>query len=332
MNLDASVQAEDPVRAYLNGIGKIPLLDAAQEVELAKQIESGLYAEAVIGAYHIREDVAYDVKVDKTMIKKTVLFRELSDLEERDLQRIVREGERAKGDMIEANLRLVVSMAKRYSGNGMPLLDIIQEGNLGLIRAVEKFDYTKGYKFSTYATWWIRQAITRALLDKTRTIHLPVHLGEDINKMKSTAHRLLQELGREPTAEEIAKELSIGSEKVVELQGYAENEPVSYDMLIGDDAALGDVIEDEQAVDPVKAVVFSLGAEALNRVIDTLDGREADVLRRRFGLYDGRLWTLEEIGSVYGVTREIIRRREGRALAKLRHPSRTESYDVGLGQ
>ncbi|PWU61786.1 RNA polymerase sigma factor, partial [Micromonospora globispora] len=304
---DAELTASaDSVRAYLKQIGKVPLLNAEQEVELAKRIEAGLYA-----AERLR---AADEGEEK-------LAREM----QRDLLWISRDGERAKNHLLEANLRLVVSLAKRYTGRGMAFLDLIQEGNLGLIRAVEKFDYTKGYKFSTYATWWIRQAITRAMADQARTIRIPVHMVEVINKLGRIQRELLQDLGREPTPEELAKEMDITPEKVLEIQQYAR-EPISLDQTIGDegDSQLGDFIEDSEAVVAVDAVSFSLLQDQLQQVLQTLSEREAGVVRLRFGLTDGQPRTLDEIGQVYGVTRERIRQIESKTMSKLRHPSRSQ--------
>ncbi|MFI6263927.1 RNA polymerase sigma factor [Micromonospora sp. NPDC051006] len=304
---DAELTASaDSVRAYLKQIGKVPLLNAEQEVELAKRIEAGLYA-----AERLR---AADEGEEK-------LTREM----QRDLMWISRDGERAKNHLLEANLRLVVSLAKRYTGRGMAFLDLIQEGNLGLIRAVEKFDYTKGYKFSTYATWWIRQAITRAMADQARTIRIPVHMVEVINKLGRIQRELLQDLGREPTPEELAKEMDITPEKVLEIQQYAR-EPISLDQTIGDegDSQLGDFIEDSEAVVAVDAVSFSLLQDQLQQVLQTLSEREAGVVRLRFGLTDGQPRTLDEIGQVYGVTRERIRQIESKTMSKLRHPSRSQ--------
>ena len=304
---DAELTASaDSVRAYLKQIGKVALLNAEEEVELAKRIEAGLYA--------------------------TQKLTELADKGEklpvqqrRDMQWICRDGDRAKNHLLEANLRLVVSLAKRYTGRGMAFLDLIQEGNLGLIRAVEKFDYTKGYKFSTYATWWIRQAITRAMADQARTIRIPVHMVEVINKLGRIQRELLQDLGREPTPEELAKEMDITPEKVLEIQQYAR-EPISLDQTIGDegDSQLGDFIEDSEAVVAVDAVSFTLLQDQLQSVLETLSEREAGVVRLRFGLTDGQPRTLDEIGQVYGVTRERIRQIESKTMSKLRHPSRSQ--------
>ncbi|MCP2331747.1 RNA polymerase, sigma 70 subunit, RpoD [Actinoalloteichus cyanogriseus DSM 43889] len=304
---DAELTASaDSVRAYLKQIGKVALLNAEEEVELAKRIEAGLYAAE---------------RVRKAEDEGEKLSPQLG----RDLRWIVRDGERAKSHLLEANLRLVVSLAKRYTGRGMAFLDLIQEGNLGLIRAVEKFDYTKGYKFSTYATWWIRQAITRAMADQARTIRIPVHMVEVINKLGRIQRELLQDLGREPTPEELAKEMDITPEKVLEIQQYAR-EPISLDQTIGDegDSQLGDFIEDSEAVVAVDAVSFTLLQDQLQSVLATLSEREAGVVRLRFGLTDGQPRTLDEIGQVYGVTRERIRQIESKTMSKLRHPSRSQ--------
>ena len=304
---DAELTASaDSVRAYLKQIGKVALLNAEEEVELAKRIEAGLYA-----AEKFRE---LSEKTDKLPVTTR-----------RDLNWIMRDGNRAKNHLLEANLRLVVSLAKRYTGRGMAFLDLIQEGNLGLIRAVEKFDYTKGYKFSTYATWWIRQAITRAMADQARTIRIPVHMVEVINKLGRIQRELLQDLGREPTPEELAKEMDITPEKVLEIQQYAR-EPISLDQTIGDegDSQLGDFIEDSEAVVAVDAVSFTLLQDQLQSVLETLSEREAGVVRLRFGLTDGQPRTLDEIGQVYGVTRERIRQIESKTMSKLRHPSRSQ--------
>ncbi|ACU97427.1 RNA polymerase sigma factor [Saccharomonospora viridis] len=304
---DAELTASaDSVRAYLKQIGKVALLNAEEEVELAKRIEAGLYA-------------AERLRIAEEEGEK------LSTQMRRDLKWIVRDGERAKSHLLEANLRLVVSLAKRYTGRGMAFLDLIQEGNLGLIRAVEKFDYTKGFKFSTYATWWIRQAITRAMADQARTIRIPVHMVEVINKLGRIQRELLQDLGREPTPEELAKEMDISPEKVLEIQQYAR-EPISLDQTIGDegDSQLGDFIEDSEAVVAVDAVSFTLLQDQLQSVLQTLSEREAGVVRLRFGLTDGQPRTLDEIGQVYGVTRERIRQIESKTMSKLRHPSRSQ--------
>jgi RNA polymerase primary sigma factor len=304
---DAELTASaDSVRAYLKQIGKVALLNAEEEVELAKRIEAGLYCTQLMSEF-----------VEKG--------EKLPAAQRRDYQWICRDGDRAKNHLLEANLRLVVSLAKRYTGRGMAFLDLIQEGNLGLIRAVEKFDYTKGYKFSTYATWWIRQAITRAMADQARTIRIPVHMVEVINKLGRIQRELLQDLGREPTPEELAKEMDITPEKVLEIQQYAR-EPISLDQTIGDegDSQLGDFIEDSEAVVAVDAVSFTLLQDQLQSVLETLSEREAGVVRLRFGLTDGQPRTLDEIGQVYGVTRERIRQIESKTMSKLRHPSRSQ--------
>ncbi|MBT2396852.1 RNA polymerase sigma factor [Streptomyces sp. ISL-100] len=292
----------DPVKDYLKQIGKVPLLNAEQEVELAKRIEAGLFAE-----------------------DKLASSDKLAPKLKRELEIIAEDGRRAKNHLLEANLRLVVSLAKRYTGRGMLFLDLIQEGNLGLIRAVEKFDYTKGYKFSTYATWWIRQAITRAMADQARTIRIPVHMVEVINKLARVQRQMLQDLGREPTPEELAKELDMTPEKVIEVQKYGR-EPISLHTPLGEDgdSEFGDLIEDSEAVVPADAVSFTLLQEQLHSVLDTLSEREAGVVSMRFGLTDGQPKTLDEIGKVYGVTRERIRQIESKTMSKLRHPSRSQ--------
>jgi RNA polymerase primary sigma factor len=292
----------DPVKDYLKQIGKVALLNAEQEVDLAKRIEAGLFAEEKIAAGGIK-----DRKLRK------------------DLEWIAEDGQRAKNHLLEANLRLVVSLAKRYTGRGMLFLDLIQEGNLGLIRAVEKFDYTKGYKFSTYATWWIRQAITRAMADQARTIRIPVHMVEVINKLARVQRQMLQDLGREPTPEELARELDMTPDKVVEVQKYGR-EPISLHTPLGEDgdSEFGDLIEDSEAIVPSDAVSFTLLQEQLDSVLDTLSERERGVVRMRFGLTDGQPKTLDEIGQVYGVTRERIRQIESKTMSKLRHPSRSQ--------
>ncbi len=297
----------DLVRAYLKEIGKVPLLTAELEVELAQRIEAGLFA-----AEKIRQADAGEAA-------------KLSAALRRDLEWLVLDGGKAKRHLLEANLRLVVSIAKRYLGRGMLFLDLIQEGNLGLIRAVEKFDYTKGYKFSTYATWWIRQAITRAMADQARTIRIPVHMVEQINKLTRVQREMLQELGREPTPEELAKELDMTPEKVVEIQGYAR-EPVSLETTIGDDqdSSLGDFIEDADAPIAAEVVSYGLMQEQLGEVLRTLTDREAAVVKMRFGLVDGQPRTLDEIGREFGLTRERIRQIESKTLSKLRHPSRSQ--------
>ena len=292
----------DPVKDYLKQIGRVPLLNAEQEVELAKRVEAGLFAEETLNS---------GSKFEKKL--------------KRELDWIAEDGRRAKNHLLEANLRLVVSLAKRYTGRGMLFLDLIQEGNLGLIRAVEKFDYTKGYKFSTYATWWIRQAITRAMADQARTIRIPVHMVEVINKLARVQRQMLQDLGREPTPEELAKELDMTPEKVVEVQKYGR-EPISLHTPLGEegDSEFGDLIEDSEAVVPADAVSFTLLQEQLHSVLDTLSEREAGVVAMRFGLTDGQPKTLDEIGKVYGVTRERIRQIESKTMSKLRHPSRSQ--------
>ncbi len=292
----------DPVKDYLKQIGRVPLLNAEQEVELAKRVEAGLFAEETLNSGQ---------KFEKKL--------------KRELDFIADDGRRAKNHLLEANLRLVVSLAKRYTGRGMLFLDLIQEGNLGLIRAVEKFDYTKGYKFSTYATWWIRQAITRAMADQARTIRIPVHMVEVINKLARVQRQMLQDLGREPTPEELAKELDMTPEKVVEVQKYGR-EPISLHTPLGEegDSEFGDLIEDSEAVVPADAVSFTLLQEQLHSVLDTLSEREAGVVAMRFGLTDGQPKTLDEIGKVYGVTRERIRQIESKTMSKLRHPSRSQ--------
>ncbi|MFY8230913.1 MAG: RNA polymerase sigma factor [Candidatus Nanopelagicus sp.] len=292
----------DPVKDYLKLIGRVPLLNAELEVSLAQSVEAGLFAD---------ERLTNDKKMDKKL--------------KREYQQIVLNGRRDKNHLLEANLRLVVSLAKRYTGRGMLFLDLIQEGNLGLIRAVEKFDYTKGYKFSTYATWWIRQAITRAMADQARTIRIPVHMVEVINKLARVQRQMLQDLGREPTPEELAKELDMTPEKVVEVQKYGR-EPISLHTPLGEegDSEFGDLIEDSEAIVPADAVSFTLLQEQLHSVLDTLSEREAGVVAMRFGLTDGQPKTLDEIGKVYGVTRERIRQIESKTMSKLRHPSRSQ--------
>ncbi len=292
----------DPVKDYLKQIGKVPLLNAEMEVELAKRIEAGLFSD---------EKLAKGGKITPKVLE--------------ELEWIAEDGRRAKNHLLEANLRLVVSLAKRYTGRGMLFLDLIQEGNLGLIRAVEKFDYTKGYKFSTYATWWIRQAITRAMADQARTIRIPVHMVEVINKLARVQRQMLQDLGREPTPEELAKELDMTPEKVIEVQKYGR-EPISLHTPLGEDgdSEFGDLIEDSEAIVPADAVSFTLLQEQLHAVLDTLSEREAGVVSMRFGLTDGQPKTLDEIGKVYGVTRERIRQIESKTMSKLRHPSRSQ--------
>jgi RNA polymerase primary sigma factor len=301
-NLTISGATADPVKDYLKQIGKVALLNAELEVELAKRIEAGLFAE-----------------------EKLATAKSLSPAERRDLTWVIKDGQRAKSHLLEANLRLVVSLAKRYTGRGMQFLDLIQEGNLGLIRAVEKFDYTKGYKFSTYATWWIRQAITRAMADQARTIRIPVHMVEVINKLARVQRQLLQDLGREPTPEELAAELDMTPEKVVEVQKYGR-EPISLSTPLGEDgdSEFGDLIEDTEAVVPADAVGFTMLQQELDRVLESLHPREAGVIRSRFGLGDGVQMTLDQIGEKFGVTRERIRQIESKTMSKLRHPSRSQ--------
>ncbi|HEY8318938.1 MAG TPA: RNA polymerase sigma factor [Amnibacterium sp.] len=294
----------DPVKDYLKQIGKVALLNAAEEVELAMRIEAGLFAE------------------EKLQTEAGKLSKEL----ERELKWVARDGQRAKSHLLGANLRLVVSLAKRYTGRGMQFLDLIQEGNLGLIRAVEKFDYTKGFKFSTYATWWIRQAITRAMADQARTIRIPVHMVEVINKLARVQRQMLQDLGREPTPEELSRELDMTPEKVVEVQKYGR-EPISLHTPLGEDgdSEFGDLIEDTEAVVPADAVGFTMLQKQLESLLDSLSEREAGVIRMRFGLGDGMPKTLDQIGDTFGVTRERIRQIESKTMAKLRHPSRSQS-------
>ncbi|MFD6818179.1 RNA polymerase sigma factor [Microbacterium sp. NPDC060132] len=295
----------DPVKDYLKQIGKVALLNAAEEVELAMRIEAGLFAEEKLSAMTPAE-------------KSSQLGL--------DLQWVARDGQRAKSHLLGANLRLVVSLAKRYTGRGMQFLDLIQEGNLGLIRAVEKFDYTKGFKFSTYATWWIRQAITRAMADQARTIRIPVHMVEVINKLARVQRQMLQDLGREPTPEELSRELDMTPEKVVEVQKYGR-EPISLHTPLGEDgdSEFGDLIEDTEAVVPADAVGFTMLQRQLEQLLDSLSEREAGVIRMRFGLGDGQPKTLDQIGDTFGVTRERIRQIESKTMAKLRHPSRSQS-------
>ena len=293
----------DPVKDYLKQIGKVALLNAAEEVELAMRIEAGLFAE-----------------------DKLATTPKLTPEETRELRWVAKDGQRAKSHLLGANLRLVVSLAKRYTGRGMQFLDLIQEGNLGLIRAVEKFDYTKGFKFSTYATWWIRQAITRAMADQARTIRIPVHMVEVINKLARVQRQMLQDLGREPTPEELSRELDMTPEKVVEVQKYGR-EPISLHTPLGEDgdSEFGDLIEDTEAVVPADAVGFTMLQRQLESLLDSLSEREAGVIRMRFGLGDGMPKTLDQIGDTFGVTRERIRQIESKTMAKLRHPSRSQS-------
>jgi len=305
MNTGISGATADPVKDYLKQIGKVALLNAELEVELAKRIEAGLFAEEKLG------------ETDK---------EKLSPEMTRDLRWVVKDGQRAKAHLLEANLRLVVSLAKRYTGRGMQFLDLIQEGNLGLILAVEKFDYTKGYKFSTYATWWIRQAITRAMADQARTIRIPVHMVEVINKLSRVQRQLLQDLGREPTPEELARELDMTPEKVVEVQKYGR-EPISLSTPLGEDgdSEFGDLIEDTEAIAPAEAVGFTMLQREIERILESLHPREAGVIRSRFGLGDGVQKTLDQIGEEFGVTRERIRQIESKTMSKLKHPSRSQN-------
>jgi RNA polymerase primary sigma factor len=299
----AASASADPVKDYLKQIGKVPLLNARQEVELAKRIEAGLFAEEKLaeGSGVLRADQSIELEL------------------------VVEDGRRAKDHLVEANLRLVVSLARRYTGRGMLFLDLIQEGNLGLIRGVEKFDYTRGYKFSTYATWWIRQAITRAMADQARTIRLPVHIVEAIGRLSRVQRQLLQDLGRDPTPDELAAELDMTPERLVEVQKYGR-EPISLHTPLGEDgdSEFGDLIEDSEAIQPGEAVSFILLQEELQSVLGTLSEREAGVVSMRFGLTDGQPKTLDEIGKVYGVTRERIRQIESNTMSKLRHPSRSK--------
>ena len=292
----------DPVKDYLKQIGKVPLLNARQEVELAKRIEAGLFAD------HKLAEGSGVLRADQCI----------------DLERVAEDGRSAKNHLLEANLRLVVSLARRYTGRGMLFLDLIQEGNLGLIRGVEKFDYTKGYKFSTYATWWIRQAITRAMAEQSRTIRIPVHMVEAINKLARVQRQMLQDLGREPTPEELAVELDMTPDRLIEVRKYGR-EPISLHTPLGEDgdSEFGDLIEDSDAIQPGEAVSFTLLQEQLHSVLGTLSEREAGVVSMRFGLADGQPKTFDEIGNVYGVTRERIRQIESKAMSKLRHPSRS---------
>src|SRR5919107_1629126 len=296
----------DPVRVYLREVGRVALLDAAQEVDLAKRIEAGVFA-----TERLRCAAESDEALDPRL--------------RRDLGLIAADGNRARNHLLEANLRLVVSLAKRYTGRGLGFLDLIQEGNIGLVRAVEKFDYAQGYKFSTYATWWIRQALGRALADQSRTIRIPVHVVEVVNRLRKLRRALLQELGREPTPEELAAAMDLPVEKVLEVQRYGRD-PVSLDETVGEegDTRLGDLIEDTQAAVAADVVGFGLLQGELRTLLDTLSDREAGVIRLRFGLIDGRPRTLDEIGHVYGVTRERIRQIEAKTMTKLRHPARSQ--------
>ena len=312
LSVPDGVSIEDPVRMYLKEIGKVPLLSAEEEIELAKNMEAGAVAKEKIAILKSREENATE--------------EELAEIKEeiKNLQKDLDAGDEAKKRLAEANLRLVVSIAKRYVGRGMLFLDLIQEGNLGLIKAVEKFDYRKGYKFSTYATWWIRQAITRAIADQARTIRIPVHMVETINKLIRVSRQLLQELGREPSPEEIAAEMNMPVERVREILKISQ-EPVSLETPIGEeeDSHLGDFIQDDNVPVPADAAAFTLLKEQLEEVLGTLTEREQKVLTLRFGLEDGRARTLEEVGKEFNVTRERIRQIEAKALRKLRHPSRS---------
>ena len=301
----------DPVKDYLKQIGRVSLLNAEQEVDLSERIEAGLYAQ------HLLDTEGEDMDFKRR----------------RELKWAANDGKKAKDHLLEANLRLVVSLAKRYTGRGMLFLDLIQEGNLGLIRAVEKFDYTKGYKFSTYATWWIRQAITRAMADQARTIRVPVHMVEVINKLSRVQRQMLQDLGREPTPDELARELDMPVEKVQEVQKYGR-EPISLHTPLGEDgdSEFGDLIEDTDAIAPSDAVAFSLLQEQFQQVLETLSPREAGVIKMRYGLEDGQPKTLDDIGRVYGVTRERIRQIESKTMSKLRHPSRSQTLRDFLDQ
>ena len=301
----------DPVKDYLKQIGRVNLLNAEQEVDLSERIEAGLYAQHLL-----------DTEADKMDFKR-----------KRELKWAANDGRRAKDHLLEANLRLVVSLAKRYTGRGMLFLDLIQEGNLGLIRAVEKFDWKKGFKFSTYATWWIRQAITRAMADQARTIRVPVHMVEVINKLSRVQRQMLQDLGREPTPDELARELDMPVEKVQEVQKYGR-EPISLHTPLGEDgdSEFGDLIEDTDAIAPSDAVAFSLLQEQFKQVLETLSPREAGVIKMRYGLEDGQPKTLDDIGRVYGVTRERIRQIESKTMSKLRHPSRSQTLRDFLDQ
>ena len=299
----ATSATSDPVKDYLRRIVKVPLLSAGQEVELAKRIEAGLFAEQ----------------------KLAEGSRVLSAEAQADLEQVAKDGRSAKTHLVEANLRLVVSVARRYNGRGMLLLDLIQEGNLGMMRGVEKFDYTRGYKFSTYATWWIRQAITRAMADQSRIIRLPAHTSEAITRLAWVQRQMLQDLGREPTSRELAAELDMTLEKLIELQ-RCSREPISLHTPLGEagDGELGDLIEDSAAAGPVEVVTFTLLQEQVQEILQTLTEREAGVVSLRFGLADGRPRTLDEIGKLYGVTRERVRQIESKTLSKLRHPSRSK--------
>ncbi len=293
----------DPVKDYLKQIGRVPLLKASQEVELARTVEAGVYAQ-------------HKLDSGESLDEETIV----------DLQIIVAEGERAKQHLVEANLRLVVSMAKRYNVRGMAFLDLVQEGNAGLIRAVEKFDYAKGFKFSTYGTWWIRQAITRAMSEQSRIIRVPVHTAEKIHKLARAKRQLLQDLGRDATIEELSAELGLPPEKIKELERW-DSDPIALDTPVGEDGStdLFDLLTDPDAIDPVDVVAYGMMRDAIESMLDSLEAREAGVVRRRFGLLDGRRWSLDEVGVVYGVTRERIRQIEVKAMSKLRHPARSQA-------
>ena len=297
------IDGKDAVGLYLDGIARTPLLNAAEEVALARRIEAGVFARAILEGH----------------------AETTSDATTKELHQIAADGDEALAHFVRANLRLVVSVARKYGRSQMPLLDLVQEGNTGLIRAVEKFDYAKGFKFSTYATWWIKQAITRAMADQARTIRIPVHMVEVINKLARVQRQMLQDLGREPTPEELASELDMTAEKVIEVQKYGR-EPISLHTPLGEDgdSEFGDLIEDSEAIVPADAVNFTLLQEQLHDVLDTLSEREAGVVSMRFGLTDGQPKTLDEIGKVYGVTRERIRQIESKTMSKLRHPSRSQ--------
>ena len=312
MAAEELVAVSDPVRMYLQEIGRVPLLNPQQEVELAMQNEAGLRAVAKLAA----DPPSVLSAEDKSILELTA-----------------RNGEAAQRRLVEANLRLVVSIAKKYVGRGMPLLDLIQEGNLGLMRAVDKFDYRKGFKFSTYATWWIRQSVTRALADQARTIRVPVHMVETINRLAQVQRALMQDLGREPTIDEIAVEMEVDPGKVTELRQIAQD-PVSLETPLGeeDDSTLGDFVEDTEAVVPVEAAAFKLLQEYVARALEDLNERERQVIIMRFGLEDGKVRTLEEVGNHFEVTRERIRQLETKALAKLRHPARSKRLEGFLGE
>lgn len=327
-DIDGSAEGRDSVGVYLKEIGKVALLNAEQEVGLAKRVEAGLYAGKLLEAYEAQHDMHYDIKGEgghKVVGEAVIEYERLSPAERRELRTVMAQGAEARNHLLEANLRLVANLAKRYTGRGMSYLDLIQEGNLGLVRAVEKFDYTKGFKFSTYATWWIRQAITRSLADQARTIRLPVHLVEQVNKLGRIQRELQRDLGRDATPDELANEMGIDKEKIQEMIDYAR-QPLSFDMPVGSDeeAPLGDFIEDEDAINPADAAMGILKSDAVEKLLSTLPEREADIMRRRHGLHDGRPWTLDEVGKVHGLTRERIRQIEAKTKSMLRHPSRSE--------